>query len=68
MDMFYENSRGVHLQFELNSEYSLCGVACDAGSEDDGEDMHETDKRVVTCSECIKVIKSCRNIKIKEKP
>lgn len=64
--LFYESSEGVHLQMELNAEYSLCGIAFDNGSESDGEDLLRTDKTVVTCKNCIEVIKSCRGVKIKE--
>ena len=63
---FMENSKGVHLMNAFGGEHGVCGNALDAGSEGDGEDMHETKKRVVTCPDCIREIKNCRNIKIKE--
>ena len=65
--MNYENSKGVHLPFELNTEYSLCGDTFDCGSDGEGESLEDTNKKVITCPRCIAVIKSCRGVKTKEK-
>lgn len=64
---FMENSQGVHLMNAIGgSEHSVCGDSFDAGSESDGEDMWDTDKKVVTCPECIAEILNCRNVRIKQ--
>lgn len=62
---FSENKEGVHLMSGLNAEYSVCGMAFDAGSTNDNEDgdLIKTDKKIVTCPNCIIEIKNCRNVK-----
>ena len=58
----------IHLLFELNAEFTLCGLAF----EGDGHDRRDDEKDplawttvkggAVTCADCIRVIKSCRGV------
>ena len=67
MKEFTENFDGVHLMSPLNSEYSLCGDAFDIHSSGDSDsgDLISTNKRTVTCEQCIKVIEACRGVRVK---
>ncbi len=61
---FEENSERVHIMSPLNGEYTLCGDAFD-GFQDEMEGTAKTEKRIVTCRDCIKIIDLCRGIKTK---
>lgn len=65
MSKYLENSEGVHLDNPIANDYTLCG---DTTEPDPGIGMPgtvETDKRVVTCPDCIAIIKACRGVRIK---
>lgn len=61
MKEFAENRGGVHL---MNGEFTLCGDAIDIEAllEDDHNDGNPvpTDKKVVTCVDCVRIIQMCR--------
>lgn len=67
---FMENKKGVHLMCFHESEHAVCGDAFDIGegyNPDDPDNpgmMEHTDKRTVTCPDCIIQILNCRNVKI----
>ena len=60
--IFVENNDGVHIE---HGEFTLCGDSFDIGFTE-GEacgDTKETTSRVVTCSNCIAIIKMCRGVR-----
>lgn len=64
------NNGVVHLISAINSEYTLCGDAFDAGSgagEDFSFDWAVLSRGAVTCPLCQKEILNCRNAQIKLK-
>ena len=58
---FGENNDGVHL---MNGEYTLCGDAFDINAVDDEvSEVAATRKRVVTCVNCIAIIKLTKGVR-----
>ena len=67
MDLdFNENERGVHLMEASGGEITLCGEAWD-NTEEGQEVMKKTAYTVVTCPECIEVIKYVRKAHYRER-
>jgi hypothetical protein len=66
---FREDGLGVHLMY---GEFSACGDAFDQceteGNEGARGPMLPTNKRVVTCPDCIRFIDNCRNVRTERKP
>ena len=66
---YVENCDGVHIMGLAGGEYTLCGDAFDMfSSERDMGPKYEfkpTQKRIVTCPDCIEVIELCRGVKTK---
>lgn len=65
---FMENKKGVHAMY---GEFTLCGDAFDIAEAnwdpeyEDGE-LKETKKKIVTCPDCISLIKYCKSLRTKE--
>lgn len=62
--MFVESESGVHL---LNPRYMDDGTLCGIGP--DNPDLHggwDTKEKVVTCPQCIRIIKHLMRVKINE--
>jgi hypothetical protein len=64
---FARNKAGVHMMVPGNGEYSLCGMAMDAGSSGDNEDgdLKPTPRKKVTCPQCCHVVNVCQNVRTK---
>ena len=65
---FMENLAGVHLMYGRST---ICGETIDIDYEDDNYvcingTLKKTKQQIVTCPECIHLIKYCRYVKIKE--
>jgi len=60
MTDYQEGSDGVHFMSPLSPEYTLCGVAFD---DNENNVITPTDKRIVTCRQCIEVILACKTVK-----
>jgi len=63
---FFENCEGVHLVEAGRGEFTICGDAFDIEIEMPELRMMPTKKTVVTCPNCITVIKHCRGVRISE--
>lgn len=52
------------------SEHTLCGIAADAAVSEADESLRWTHPKhqYVTCSECLRVVKFCRGLKIAKSP
>lgn len=61
-ELYYKESQnGVHvMQLECMDEGSLCGLGCN------NPDLKNTNKTVVTCPQCIYILKILRTVKYKE--
>mgnify|MGYP001584875002 CR=1 FL=1 len=58
--------RRTHLVSQLQGgEFSLCGVAFDAGDSENEPALRwqATDSTIVTCPDCIAVIDTCRGVR-----
>ena len=65
---YLESKAGVHIMDPINYEFTLCGDSFDIRSTEDAPELElkKTNKRIVTCPNCIIIIKYLRNIKIKK--
>ena len=60
---FKEDENGVHImQLDCMDEGSLCGIGCD------NPELNNTKKRVVTCSQCIHILKILAKVQNKKEP
>lgn len=64
---FAENNEGVHLMNNSYPGFSMCGCAHDISSDPDvnATDLMPTNKKIVTCKQCIAVILNCRGVRTK---
>ena len=59
---YIEDERGVHVMRPgIGSEYTLCGDAWD-GEDIDGDEPFTFSCVLVTCPDCIEIIKFCRHV------
>jgi len=65
IEEYLKNKNGVHLinSVLMGGEFTLCGLAYDLIDSNNGGELFPTNKKVVTCPECIKIIKLCQGIK-----
>lgn len=66
---FLENKKGVHLMgVQAGGEFTLCGDSFDISNTEEGYldgDLLPTNKKIVTCPDCVRVILHIRGVKIK---
>ena len=60
--MFMKNIDGIHLMNPINTEYTLCGDAFDCGTEKELDSLKDTTKQSVTCSRCLEIIQTCKEL------
>lgn len=50
----------IHLVHPCMAEFTLCGNACDASSEEDGVDWTDVDPQRITCPHCLNAIREIK--------
>lgn len=59
------HASGWHLENVCNAEYTICGIAFDGDANSSIVDtIEEKGEGKVTCPNCIRIIKSCKQAKI----
>lgn len=69
MTKFLENKDGVHLTSPF-ADHTLCGDTNDGDTNPfiDVESLKDTNKRIVTCVRCIRIIVQCRGVRFDIEP
>lgn len=56
----------IHAINAARGEYTLCGDAFDLGSDVPGYEQRTTRQKVVTCPECVTIIRGVRGVRTKD--
>jgi hypothetical protein len=64
MSNLVKTGKGICAIGELNAEFTLCMDAFDLGTDEDGYEWAQTNRKTVSCPDCVRVIRYCKSLRV----